>query len=250
MPASDKKVWISIPTYEEVENIELVLRRVRASMPDATILVIDDNSPDGTAYAAEAMNAELGNIEVLRRPGKMGLGGAYRAGHAAGLARGYDVICQMDADLSHDPADLPRLLAAIERGADLAIGSRYTEGGSAPHWPKRRLAISRTGNLYASTALNLGVKDTTAGFRAYRAEILRDMEFDTTKSTGYGFAVECTYRLVNVGGKIEEVPICFTDRVRGNSKMSLFIIAEAMTYVTWWALRDRVFRRVLRKKRR
>jgi len=241
------RVWVTVPTYEEAENIEPLVRRVREAVPTAHILVVDDNSPDGTAEKAEALGAELGNLEVLRRPGKMGLGSAYRAGHAVGLARGFDVMVQIDADLSHDPADLPRLLAAVERGADLAIGSRYAPGGSVPNWPRHRLALSVAGNRYAAFCLGIGVRDTTAGYRAYRASMLRAIVFDTTHSTGYGFQIEMTYRVLSSGGKIEEIPIVFTDRVRGTSKMSWRIIGEAMLLVTWWGFRDRVLRRFRRR---
>ncbi|MCU1465133.1 MAG: hypothetical protein JWM72_1061 [Actinomycetia bacterium] len=237
-------VWVTVPTYEESENIELLVRRVREAVPTAHILVVDDNSADGTAEKAEALGAELGGIEVLRRPRKMGLGSAYRAGHAIGIARGYDVMIQIDADLSYDPADLPRLLAALERGADLALGSRYAPGGSVPNWPRHRLALSVVGNRYAAFCLGIDVHDTTAGYRAYRASTLHAIDFDTTHSTGYGFQIEMTYRVLNAGGKIEEIPIAFTDRVRGNSKMSWRIVAEAMLLVTWWGLRDRVLRRL------
>jgi dolichol-phosphate mannosyltransferase len=237
------RVWVTVPTYEEAENIELLVRRVRQAVPTAHILVVDDNSSDGTAEKAEALGAELGGIDVLRRPSKMGLGSAYRAGHAVGIARGFDVMIQIDADLSHDPADLPRLLAAVERGADLAIGSRYAPGGSVPNWPRHRLALSVAGNRYAALCLGMGVADATAGYRAYRASLLRAIDFDTTNSTGYGFQIEMTYRTIFVGGKIEEIPIAFTDRVRGNSKMSWRIVVEAIALVTWWGLRDRVLRR-------
>jgi glycosyltransferase involved in cell wall biosynthesis len=247
---SNRAVWVTVPTFEEVENIELLIRRVRQAVPEAHILVVDDNSGDGTAEKAEALGAELGGIEVLRRPGKMGLGSAYRAGHAVGIARGYDVMVQIDADLSHDPADLPRLLAAVDRGADLALGSRYAPGGSVPNWPKRRLALSVGGNRYTALCLGVDVRDATAGYRAYRASILDAIDFDSTHSTGYGFQIEMTYRVRNAGGRIDEVPIAFTDRVRGNSKMSWRIVVEAMTLVTWWGLRDRVFRRVTRRLRR
>jgi glycosyltransferase involved in cell wall biosynthesis len=177
----------------------------------------------------------------------MGLGSAYRAGHAIGLARGFDVMMQIDADLSHNPADVPRLLAAVERGADLAIGSRYVDGGSVPNWPRHRLLLSVWGNRYAAGVLGIGVRDSTAGYRAYRASILRAIDFETTASTGYGFQVEMTYRVLRAGGCIEEVPIAFTDRVRGHSKMSWRIVVEAMLLVTWWACRDRVLRRGRRR---
>ncbi|MDQ1461346.1 MAG: dolichol-phosphate mannosyltransferase, partial [Actinomycetota bacterium] len=221
---SDLAVWVTVPTYEEVENIELLIRRVREAVPNAHILVVDDNSQDGTAEKAEALGTEFGGIEVLRRPRKMGLGSAYRAGHSVGVARGFDVMIQIDADLSHDPADLPRLLAAVDRGADLAIGSRYALGGSVPNWPRHRLALSVVGNRYAAFCLGIDVHDTTAGYRAYRASILQAIDFDSTHSTGYGFQIEMTYRVVEAGGRIEEVPIAFTDRVRGNSKMSWRIV--------------------------
>jgi glycosyltransferase involved in cell wall biosynthesis len=243
------RVWVTVPTFEEVENIELLIRRVRQAVSDAHVLVVDDNSGDGTAEKVEALGAEFGGIEVLRRPRKMGLGSAYRAGHAVGVARGYDVMVQIDADLSHDPADLPRLLAAVDRGADLALGSRYAQGGSVPNWPKHRLALSVAGNRYAAFCLGMDVRDTTAGYRAYRSSILQAIDFDSTHSTGYGFQIEMTYRVRNAGGRIEEVPIAFTDRVRGTSKMSWRIIAEAMILVTWWGLRDRVFARITRGNR-
>jgi dolichol-phosphate mannosyltransferase len=237
------KVWITVPTLDEAENLGPLVQRIRAAVEDAHILVVDDGSSDGTAEKAEALGAEVGGIEVLRRPRKMGLGSAYRAGHAIGIARGYDVMVQIDADLSHDPAALPDLLAAVERGADLAIGSRYVPGGSVPNWPKRRLLLSVWGNRYAGFALGLHVHDSTAGYRAYRATLLRAMNIESTHSTGYAFQIEMTYRALRAGGRIEEVPIAFTDRVRGTSKMSTRIIAEAMTLVTLWAVRDRVLRR-------
>jgi dolichol-phosphate mannosyltransferase len=241
------RVWVTVPTYNEAENIDMLVRRLRDAVPDATILVVDDGSTDGTAGKAEALGAEFGRVEVLRRPRKMGLGSAYRAGHAIGLARGFDVMMQIDADLSHNPADVPRLLAAVERGADLAIGSRYVDGGSVPNWPRHRLLLSVWGNRYAAGVLGIGVRDSTAGYRAYRASILRAIDFETTASTGYGFQVEMTYRVLRAGGCIEEVPIAFTDRVRGHSKMSWRIVVEAMLLVTWWACRDRVLRRGRRR---
>jgi dolichol-phosphate mannosyltransferase len=237
------KVWATVPTLDEVENLDPLIQRLRAAVEDLHILIVDDGSTDGTADKAEALGAEVGGIEVLRRPKKMGLGSAYRAGHAIGIARGYDVMVQIDADLSHDPAALPELLAAVERGADLAIGSRYVPGGAVPNWPKRRLWLWVWGTRYAGFVLGVPVRDSTAGYRAYRASILRAMEFESTRSTGYAFQIEMTYRAHGAGGRIDEVPIVFTDRVRGTSKMSSRIVAEAMTLVTLWGLRDRVFRR-------
>jgi dolichol-phosphate mannosyltransferase len=237
------RVFVSVPTYREAENIEELLRRLRAAVPDAHILVIDDGSPDGTADVAEKIAVELGEIEVLRRPKKSGLGAAYRAGHAVGLARGYDVMVQIDADLSHQPEALPSLLAAVADGADLAVGSRYVEGGAIPHWPVYRLALSRWGCAYVKWVLAIGVRDSTAGYRAYRASALRTLHVESTRANGYTFQIEMTYRLLRSGGNVVEVPITFTDRERGTSKMSGRIVVEAMALVTWWGIRDRILRR-------
>jgi dolichol-phosphate mannosyltransferase len=237
------RVFVSVPTYREAENIEELLTRLRVAVPDAHVLVIDDGSDDGTADIAEKLAIELGDIEVLRRPGKSGLGAAYRAGHAIGLARGYDVMVQIDADLSHQPEALHSLLDAVHDGADLAIGSRYVEGGAIPQWAVYRLALSRWGCRYAAWVLGIDVADSTAGYRAYRASALRAMKFETTRANGYTFQIEMTYRLVRAGGRITEVPITFTDRERGTSKMSGRIVVEAMILVTLWGLRDRLVRR-------
>ena len=234
------RVLVMLPTYNEIENIQDVLERTRVALPDADILVIDDGSPDGTADQAEKLGEVLGGIDVLRRAQKSGLGSAYRAGFRVGLARGYDVMIEMDADLSHDPAVLPELVAAVEGGADLAIGSRYVPGGSIPDWKWLRRMISRGGGLYARTMLGLSVHDATAGFRAYHRDNLSRIDLDHVRADGYGFQVEMTYRLVRRGGRVVEVPISFVDRVRGTSKMSSRIVAEALGLVTWWAVRDRV----------
>jgi dolichol-phosphate mannosyltransferase len=244
------KTLVVIPTYCEAENMADVLRRVRTAVPTADVLVVDDNSPDGTAEVARATGEELGQIDVLVRPSKGGLGVAYRAGFQRGFERGYDTIVQMDADLSHDPAALPELLGKIAAGADVAIGSRYVAGGSIPHWPFIRRALSRIGNLYASTVLGLGVRDATAGYRAYRAALLRRVVAEATKATGYGFQVELAYRTRRLGARIVEVPITFNDRVRGESKMSWHIIGEAMSLVTWWGIRDRLLSLRSRSSRR
>jgi dolichol-phosphate mannosyltransferase len=236
------RTLVIVPTYLEAENITEFLQRLRAAVPHADVLVVDDNSPDGTAALAEAVNEELGQIDILHRPAKDGLGVAYRAGMGEALARGYDVIVQMDADLSHDPDAVADLLQAVEDGADMAIGSRYVPGGSIPHWPWHRRALSKYGNWYTGFALRTGVTDATSGFRAYRADALRSLEPATTRATGYGIQIELAYRMSKRGGKIAEVPISFTDRRRGTSKMSLKIIAEEMTLVTWWGARDRVKR--------
>jgi dolichol-phosphate mannosyltransferase len=237
------RTLIIIPTYLEAENIADVLRRVRASVPAADVLVVDDTSPDGTADLARATGGEIGQVEVLLQPAKGGLGVAYRAGFAHGFANGYDVVVQMDADFSHDPAALPELLEQIDEGADVAIGSRYVAGGRIPNWPRMRRVLSRVGNFYASTVLGLSVRDATSGFRAYRAGVLAAVEAGATRATGYGFQVELAYRAHRLGARIVEVPITFNDRVRGVSKMSWHIIGEAMSLVTWWGLRDRLLRR-------
>ncbi len=234
---------VVIPTYQEAENIVTVLEQLRAAAPEVSVLVVDDGSPDGTADLADSAAEALGQVWVLRRSQKSGLGGAYRAGFERGLEMGHDVLVEMDADLSHDPADVPRLLEAVANGAALAVGSRYVSGGGTPHWPLRRRLLSRWGNRYAGMVLSLGVRDATAGFRAYRADLLQAIDYQTTTADGYAFQVEMAYRVRRAGGLITEVPILFSDRVRGTSKMSSRIVAEAMLLVTWWALRDRVFRR-------
>jgi dolichol-phosphate mannosyltransferase len=237
------RVLVVIPTYQEAENIATVLQRVRTTLPNASVLVVDDGSPDGTADLAEAVAGEVGSVEVLRRPGKAGLGSAYRAGFAHGIAQGFTVLIEMDADLSHDPADLPRLVGAVADGASLAIGSRYVPGGATPNWPRPRLWLSRWGNRYVGVVLGLGVRDATAGFRAYRAKVLASIDYETTRADGYAFQVEMAYRVSTVGGEITELPITFSDRERGTSKMSGRIVVEAMLLVTWWGIRDRVLRR-------
>jgi dolichol-phosphate mannosyltransferase len=238
---------VVLPTYDEAENIVEVLSRIRGVLPEAHVLVVDDGSPDGTADLAEEQGEQLGQIEVLRRTEKSGLGSAYRAGFAWGLERGHDVLIEMDADLSHDPDDLPALVAATQY-ADLAIGSRYVPGGSIPAWPWHRRALSRWGNRYSAGVLGLAVNDATAGFRAYRAEMLGKIDLDSVKAEGYTFQIEMAYEVVCLGGRIVEVPIAFTDRVRGTSKMSSRIVAEALVLVTWWGIRDRIFRRGRRTK--
>ncbi|HEX2850833.1 MAG TPA: polyprenol monophosphomannose synthase [Acidimicrobiales bacterium] len=233
---------IVIPTYQEAANVVDVLRRVRAAAPDVDVLVVDDGSPDGTADIADAAGHELGHVTVMRRPGKAGLGSAYRAGFRWGLDRGYEALVEMDADLSHDPAVIPELLANVADGVDLVIGSRYVPGGSIPTWTTWRRGLSRWGNRYAAWALGLDVADATAGFRAYRADALVDIAFETVRADGYGFQIETAYRMLQRGRKIVEIPICFFDRQQGASKMSGRIVAEALLLVTAWGARDRVRR--------
>lgn len=237
------RALVVLPTYQESENIAEVLRRLRAAAPTVDVLVVDDSSPDGTAAMAKAVGAELGHIDVLVRPAKSGLGSAYRDGFTEGMARGYDVLVEMDSDLSHDPARLPALLRAVEAGADLAVGSRYVPGGVIPNWPLRRRFLSRAGNRYAALVLGLKVRDATSGFRAYRADALRRIDMTSVSADGYGFQIEMAYRVATAGGEIVELPIEFVDRERGTSKMCFPIIAEALLLVTWLGVRDRVVRR-------
>jgi dolichol-phosphate mannosyltransferase len=237
------RTLVVLPTFDEADNIAEVLRRIRAATPEVDVLVVDDGSPDGTADLAEAAGREVGRVEVLRRPAKSGLGTAYRAGFRRAMATGYDVVVEMDADMSHDPSALPQLLRALDAGADLAVGSRYVPGGSIPDWKLHRRLLSRWGNRYASVVLDLDVRDTTSGYRAYRVEVLRRVDLDAVRADGYGFQIEMAYEVARAGGRVVEVPISFTDRVRGTSKMSGRIVVEALVLVTWWAVRDRVVRR-------
>jgi len=232
-----------LPTYNEAENILEVLEKVRESAPEAEILLVDDGSPDGTADIAERWGRDHGGLDIIRRQEKSGLGSAYRAGFAEGLRQGFDILIEMDSDLSHDPAALPSLIHTVEDGASLAIGSRYVPGGKIPNWKWHRKALSRWGNRYAGVVLGLEVRDATAGFRAYSSNALSKIDLDTIKADGYGFQIEMAYEIMKNEGRIVEVPISFTDRVRGESKMSIRIPIEALVLVTWWGLRDRVLHR-------
>jgi dolichol-phosphate mannosyltransferase len=230
--ARHTRVLIVLPTLDEADNIQNVLRRIRAALPSAHVLVVDDGSSDRTPDLAQAAADDLGQIRVLRRSGPKGLGPAYRAGFDAGLADGYDVLIEMDADLSHDPNDLPALVDSVLRGADLAIGSRYVRGGATPGWPRKRRLLSRAGGLYARSLLRLPVRDVTSGFRAYRAGLLRAIDLGTVDTTGYGFQIDMTDRARRTGAEIREVPIVFRDRTAGESKMSGGIVREALLLVT------------------
>jgi dolichol-phosphate mannosyltransferase len=227
-------VLVVLPTYNEAANIDAVLRRVRAAVPDATLLVVDDNSPDGTAKIAEETGDDIGGVEVLVRPGKAGLGSAYRRGFAWGLERDYDAFVEIDSDLSHDPAAIPSLLAPLAEGYEAVIGSRYITGGSIPAWRWHRRLLSRGGNIYSSWLLGLHVADATAGFRAYAASLLSRIDLGSVRADSYGFQIEMTYRAVQGGARVREVPIRFVDRVEGTSKMSFYTIVEALVLVTWW----------------
>lgn len=242
------RTLVVVPTYQEAENVTQFLGRVREVVPEVDILVADDNSPDGTGELAEKAGAELGQVQVLHREAKAGLGAAYRAGFAEGLAEGYDVLIQMDCDFSHDPAVLAKLIQAVDQGgADCAIGSRYVAGGSTPNWPFYRSLLSRYGNRYTAALLELGIGDATSGFRAYRSDALRRIAFETTRANGYAFQTELAYRMVQEGLTIVEVPITFVDRAFGKSKMSARIISESMALVTYWGLKARAARLTRRK---
>ena len=227
-------VLVIVPTYNERDNIRPIVSAVLAHGYD--VLVVDDGSPDGTGEIADELAETNECVHVLHRTTKEGLGPAYAAGFAHGLSMGAEILCEMDADFSHDPADLPRLVAAVRNGADLAIGSRYVDGGRTDGWPWHRIAISRGGNRYASMMLGLHVSDATAGFRAFRDTTLRKVDPSTCEASGYGFQVEMAWRTEQVGLTIVEVPITFRDRRYGESKMSGRIAAEAMVLVTKWGL--------------
>ena len=243
------RVLVVLPTYNEAPNIVAILRAVRTALPEAGILVVDDGSPDGTAAIVEGVGPEIGDLEVLRRPGKAGLGSAYRAGFRWGMEHGFDVCVEMDADFSHDPAALPGLIAPLSAGYDLVIGSRYVPGGSIPTWSWYRHLLSRGGNVYASVMLGLGVTDSTAGFRAYRTALLTRMDLDEIRAEGYGFQIEMTYRALQAGAAVTEVPIRFVDRVAGVSKMSSAIVVEALGLVTLWSVQRmwQILRRMWRR---
>lgn len=233
-----------VPTYNEAENIELIVRAIRASAPEVGILVVDDSSPDGTAELVETLIETVDDVRLLRRTTKSGLGGAYRAGMRAAIDAGAEICIQIDADSSHDPVMLPALISAVEHGADLAIGSRYVPGGVTENWPRKRRELSRWANRYSAGMLGLAVNDATAGYRAYRSAALVDlMEFETIRTEGYGFQVEMTHRLVRAGGRIVEIPITFRDRTKGVSKMSQGIVREGFLMVLSLWMKDRAGRR-------
>jgi len=244
-----RRTIVVVPTYDERENVGPLLTAVRAALPDADVLVVDDNSPDGTADAVEAAAAELGQVKLLRRPGKHGLGSAYRTGFERALDEGYDMVVSMDVDFSHDPAVLPELLRLLDAGADAVIGSRYVPGGDTVDWPLHRRLLSRWGNRYTSLVLGLQVRDCTSGYRAYRADALRAIEPGTTAAEGYAFLTELVRRLVNQGFRVMETPIVFRDRRSGTSKMSSRIVVESMLLVTRWGLGDLLAGRTRRRRR-
>ncbi|MFV0285562.1 MAG: polyprenol monophosphomannose synthase [Demequina sp.] len=232
------RTLVIIPTYNERESLPVQVAAVRAAAPDVDILVADDNSPDGTGLWADECAAADEHVHVLHRPGKAGLGAAYLAGFAWGLERGYDVLVEMDADGSHRAVDLPSVLGAP--GAwDLAIGSRWVPGGSVVNWPTHRRLLSTGANTYVRLMLGLGVHDATAGFRAYRADTLRELDFSAVESQGYCFQIDMAWRVVKAGGVVVEVPITFVEREQGQSKMSGAIIREALIKTTAWGMKER-----------
>ncbi|MFZ0014526.1 MAG: polyprenol monophosphomannose synthase [Acidimicrobiia bacterium] len=231
---STERITVALPTYNEAENLPDIAPRILAH--GYRLLIIDDGSPDGTGDIADDLAAGDPRVTVLHREKKLGLGPAYAAGFDRALEDGAEVVIEMDADFSHDPADLPRLVEAIDHGADVAIGSRYVPGGDTPDWPLGRRLISKGGNLYARIMLGIPTRDATAGFRAFRAGALRALPYDTAEASGYGFQVEMAWRAHQLGLQVVEVPISFRDRTRGTSKMGTNIVIEAMRLVTVWGL--------------
>ena len=240
------KALIVMPTYNESANLAWIVERIRAAQPEIDILVADDGSPDGTGEIADRLAADDPHVHVLHRVSKQGLGSAYRAGFAWGLARDYDVLLEMDADGSDRPEDLRQILAASQDGADLVLGSRWVPGGSVVNWPLHRKLISRGGTLYARLMLGLPVRDATGGFRAFRRSTLERLSLDDVASQGYCFQIDMTRRVHATGLRIVEVPITFVERERGESKMSGAIVREALWRVTVWGLARLVPRRLRR----
>ncbi|MBO1750405.1 polyprenol monophosphomannose synthase [Actinotalea sp. BY-33] len=237
------RVLVVIPTYDEATTLPGTLGRLRLAVPAADVLVVDDASPDGTGRIADDLATEDPQVQVLHRTGKHGLGSAYVEGFGWGLTRGYEVLVEMDADGSHQPEDLPRLLSALAaddlHGPDLVLGSRWTPGGSVENWPRRRVLLSRGGNSFTRLVLGLPLRDATAGFRAYRASALRALPLDEVASQGYCFQVDMAWRVVRHGGEVREVPIRFVERTQGLSKMSRQIVLEAFWRVCVWGVQHR-----------
>jgi dolichol-phosphate mannosyltransferase len=234
------KVLVVMPTYCERESLAGTVGRLRVAVPQAEVLVVDDASPDGTGQVADALAQDDPGVHVLHRAGKQGLGPAYVDGFGWGLARGFEVLVEMDADGSHAPEQLPLLLAAVEGGADLALGSRWVPGGAVVDWPWRRQLLSRAGNTYARWAMGVGLADATGGYRAVRAEALRGIDLAGVQSAGYCFQLDLVWRVLRAGGRVVEVPITFTERAAGRSKMSRAIVAEALWRTTAWGAARRV----------
>ena len=243
------RVLVVIPTYDERENLEWIVGRVRSAVPEVDVLVVDDGSPDGTGQLADRLAAADPQVSVLHRTEKAGLGAAYLHGFRVALERGYDVVGEMDADGSHQPEQLPQLLAAL-RDADLVIGSRWVPGGSVVNWPLSRKALSLGGNAYARMLLGIPVRDVTAGYRLFRRSTLETIDLGSVESAGYIFQTDLAFRTVRAGLRVVEVPIEFVERVRGESKMSRDVATESLRRITTWGLRERRrrFRDVLSKQ--
>jgi dolichol-phosphate mannosyltransferase len=227
-----QRALVVVPTYNECTNLPLIVPAILAQMPSIEVLVVDDNSPDGTGHVADALAAEQPRVHVLHRPGKQGLGKAYLAGFAWALEREYDHILEMDADFSHDPKYLPELLRAAET-ADLVIGSRYQTGVNVINWPMSRLLLSYMANQYAGSITGLPLTDSTGGFKCFHRRVLEAIDFDTVKSNGYSFQIEMSFRAWKKGFRLVEIPIVFTDRLEGQSKMNKRIVREAI-WMVWW----------------
>ncbi|MEV0284634.1 polyprenol monophosphomannose synthase [Kribbella sp. NPDC050820] len=232
------RILVIIPTYNEAENIEPIVSRLRDAVPEADVLVADDNSPDGTGELADKLAANDDHVHVLHRKGKEGLGAAYIAGFRWGIERSYGVLVEHDADGSHQPEQLPRLLTAL-RDADLVLGSRYVKGGEVQNWPKSREILSRGGNIYTRLALGVPLQDATGGYRAFRRATLEGIGLDEVASAGYCFQVDLAWRAIKSGFRVVEVPITFVERERGQSKMSRAIVVEAMARVGRWGVGHR-----------
>ncbi|MGB3486427.1 MAG: polyprenol monophosphomannose synthase [Mycobacterium sp.] len=238
-----QRTLVIVPTYNELENLPLIVGRIHAALPEVHVLVVDDGSPDGTGKLADELSlADPDRIHVMHRATKDGLGAAYLAGFAWGLNRQYSVLVEMDADGSHAPEQLHRLLDAVNAGADLVIGSRYVAGGTVRNWPTRRLVLSKTANTYSRVLLGVGIHDITAGYRAYRREVLEKIDLSAVDSKGYCFQIDLTWRAINSGFRVVEVPITFTERELGVSKMSGSNIREALVKVAQWGLGGRLDR--------
>ena len=245
------RIVVIIPTFNERESLAAIVGRVRSSVPEVEILIIDDNSPDGTGAIADELAAAEPKVQVMHRLGKEGLGAAYLAGFSWALQNSIDVVVELDADGSHQPEQLPRLLAAL-RGADLVLGSRWIAGGGTENWSKGREILSRGGNFYTRTMLGVPLHDATGGYRAFRADTLRKLDLHDVASQGYCFQVDLAWRAVQRGLVVTEVPITFVERAAGTSKMSQRIVVEALWRVTVWGFDDRVtrIRRTAQIKRR
>jgi dolichol-phosphate mannosyltransferase len=233
------RIVVIIPTFNELTTLRPIVARVRASVPEADILVADDNSPDGTGRVADELAADDEHVRVMHRLGKEGLGAAYLAGFSWALQEGYDVVVEMDADGSHQPEQLPRLLDAL-RTADLVLGSRWVPGGRTENWPRSRQLISRSGTAYTRLMLGVPIRDATGGYRAFRADTLRQLDLHEVASQGYCFQIDLAWRAVQRGLRVREVPITFVERVSGTSKMSQKIVVEALWRVTVWGIDDKV----------